>query len=121
MAKTIVKEPYDDYAIPKDTTHLLLNYRDPFGLMIPKDSVKIRATTTRHIVPVVTPINWGFIKYSGYIKNPGSKKLIALLSINGKEEMMTEGETVDNVKLIKNMRDSVKISFNGHLKSISMH
>ncbi len=29
----MVKEPYNDFSIPKDTTHLLLNYRDPFGLV----------------------------------------------------------------------------------------
>ena len=29
---TTSKEPYNDYTIPRDTTRLLLNYRDPFGI-----------------------------------------------------------------------------------------
>ncbi len=68
---------------------------------------------------IVKPaINWSFIKYSGYILNPASKKLIALVSINGKNETLSEGDTKDNVHLIKNMRDSIKISFNGKTKFI---
>ena len=52
-------------------------------------------------------VNWGFVKYSGYILNPDSKKTIALMNINGKSAMMAEGETTDNVKLLKNMHDSL--------------
>src|ERR1700753_1159389 len=32
------KEPLNDYAIQPDTTRLLLNYRDPFGLTKQKDT-----------------------------------------------------------------------------------
>jgi len=114
VAKTAVKEPYDDDKPPKDTIHLLLNYRDPFGLVQFKDTTRAsankRTVTNRTVAPI---FDWSFIKYSGYIRNPGSKKLIAIMSINGESVTMAEGETADKVKLIKNMRDSVKVSFNG--------
>jgi hypothetical protein len=42
---------------------------------------------------VMPPFNWDVIRYSGYIKNPGSKKLIAFMKVNGQEAMMSEGET----------------------------
>jgi hypothetical protein len=117
----VVKELYNDYTTTKDTSHLLLNYRDPFGLKKQADTTQYIAKRS-HRAQVFKPvINWSFIKYSGYIRNPGTKKIIAILSINGKNVMLTEGETSGNVKLLKNMRDSVKINFNGNVKFISMN
>ncbi|MFI5139272.1 MAG: hypothetical protein ACHQIM_15720 [Sphingobacteriales bacterium] len=118
------KEAYNDFAVAKDTTHLLLNYRDPFGLIKQKDTLNLAVKKSYHKSVVSMPqkqaINWGFIQYSGYIRNPGSKKLITLLSINGKNEMLSEGESRGSVKLIKNLRDSIKISFNGKTKFIAI-
>jgi hypothetical protein len=118
------KEPYNDFAILKDTTHLLLNYRDPFDLVKQKDTAAISVKRSVHTIIVPVPVkpvfNWGFIQYSGYVRNPGSKKLITLVSINGQNEMLTEGEMKNQVKLIKNLGDSIKISFNGKTKFITM-
>jgi hypothetical protein len=117
------KEPYNDFAILRDTTHLLLNYRDPFGLIKEKDTVNVSAKRSSRRALISTPkkpvVNWDFIQYSGYIRNPVSKKLITLLSINGKSEMLSNGESRDQVKLIKNLRDSIKISYNGKIKYIA--
>ncbi|MDB5090874.1 MAG: hypothetical protein JWR09_4868 [Mucilaginibacter sp.] len=119
----IKKEAYNDFAIPKDTTHLLLNYRDPFGLAKQKDTAVLSVKGVVHKINPTIPklgINWNFIQYSGYIRNPASKKLITLISINGQNEMLTEGEVKGQVKLIKNMRDSIKISYNGKIKYITI-
>jgi hypothetical protein len=117
------KEAYNDFVIPKDTAHLLLNYRDPFGITRQKDTT-VTAIKKMHIKPaMVIPkpaINWNFIQYSGYIRNPASKKLITLVSINGRNEMLAEGEVKGQVKLLKNMRDSIKISYNGKIKYITI-
>lgn len=118
------KEAYDDYAVLKDTSHLLLNYRDPFGLVKQKDttSIPVKKDYPRKVaIAMPQPaFNWGFIQYSGYIRNPDSKKIITLMSINGKSEMLAEGENRGVVKLIKNLRDSIKISFNGKTKFIAI-
>lgn len=127
-ATVVKKEAFNDYAIPKDTTHLLLNYRDPFSekkidtMVIPArktmDHLKNNFAPAK---PVKPAINWNFIRYTGFINNPGSKKFLAMISINGREVMMAEGETVDQVKLIKNSRDSVKIMYQGATKFITMN
>ena len=119
-ALQVKKEAYNDYAIAKDTTHLLLNYRDPFGLTKQKDTVApVKRTNYKTAIIAPKPVmNWGFIQYSGYIRNPSNKKLITLVSINGRSEMLVEGQVKDNVKLIKNLRDSIKISYNGKIKFI---
>jgi len=117
------KEPYNDFTIPKDTTKLLLNYRDPFGLVKFKDTVALTVSSHHKGTVQLNPkpaINWSFIQYSGYIRNPSSKKLIAFVSINGKNETFAEGDTKDQVKLIKNLRDSIKISYNGQIKFIAI-
>jgi hypothetical protein len=117
------KEAYDDFEIPKDTTHLLLNYRDPFGIAKQKDTVMV-TVKKEHLkmnsVIQKPAINWNFIRYSGYIRNPASKKLITMMSINGQTEMFTEGEVKEQVKLLKNMRDSIKVSYNGKVKYITI-
>jgi hypothetical protein len=121
--KQTPKEPYNDYALPKDTAHLLLNYRDPFGLIKFRDTatipVKRFSRNSITSAPAKLALNWSFIKYSGYIHNPASKKLIALVSVNGKNVLLSEGQTKEQVRLIKNMGDSIKISFNGQTKFIT--
>lgn len=117
------KEPFRDYAATADTVHLKLNYRDPFGLQKKADTTEIPVRQIAHISlpqPAKPAFNWSFIKYSGFIRNPGSKKLIAILSVNGKNVMMAEGESAEQVKLLKNLKDSVKIAFNGKTKFITM-
>jgi len=119
----IKKEAYNDFAIPKDTSHLLLNYRDPFGITQQKDTAVLPVKKMVHRISPIMPkpvFNWNFIQYSGYIRNPASKKLITLISINGQNEMLTEGEVKRQVKLIKNMHDSIKISYNGKIKYITI-
>lgn len=115
------KEAYNDFTIPKDTTKLLLNYRDPFGLTKQKDTAMSIIKLSKHLntPAMVKPgINWSFITYSGYIRNPASKKLVALVSINGQNLTLAEGETKNQVKLIKNLRDSIKIGYQGKIKFI---
>lgn len=118
----IDKGPYNDFAITPDTTHLLLNYRDPFGLVKMKDTaaITVRRNIKKERIPAAKPaINWDFIQYSGYILNPASKKLITLISVNGRMATLNEGATFENVKLIRNLRDSIKISYGGVIKTIN--
>lgn len=126
VTTTRVKEAYNDFSLPKDTAKLLLNYRNPFGPVKVRDTVvskpeKPALNKTAAVPPVVKPaINWSFINYSGYICNPSTKKLIALVSINGQSTTLAEGESKNQVKLIKNLRDSIKISYEGKTKFIAI-
>jgi hypothetical protein len=124
MPSAIKKEAYNDYELPKDTSHLLLNYRDPFGLEKPKDTLEHmarRKVIANSLQTAAKPVfNWGIIQYSGFIRNPNTNKLVTMISINGKNELLAEGETKNQLKLIKNMGDSVKISYNGKTKFITI-
>jgi len=119
----MVKEPYNDYTMAKDTGHLQLNYKDPFLTQKQKDTLEHPVKKSAEKAVPIKPLpamNWNFIKYSGYIHNPGSKNLVALLTINGKSVMMSEGETTEQVKLVKNLKDSIQIAFNGKTTYIKM-
>lgn len=109
------EKAYNDFEFKKDTTKLNLHYRDPFKLssVHTADTTKRQPVTRARIIPAPAPvrIDWSFIKYSGYIANPVTKKIISILTINGKSAMLREGESAGQVKLLKNLRDSVKISF----------
>lgn len=123
MAHTVIaKEPLNDYELVKDTATLKLNYRDPFALLPSRENVPVSVSKpagqlvapVRHILPELSAkpaVNWSFIRYSGFIRNPHTKKLIALVSIGSKSLMLSEGETAEQVKLLKNMKDSIRIAY----------
>jgi hypothetical protein len=119
------KPPADDYALSRDTTRLQLNYRDPFSGKKPRDTSGTPDIKPARVpLPFLVPqplIDWSTIRYSGYMRNPGSKKLIALLRVNGKNLMLAEGEQAEKVKLLKNLRDSVKVDYRGNTRYIRMN
>lgn len=125
------KRAYDDYSSRPDTGKLLLNYRDPFGVTPAKDtstSVKVvraafntaamRVPAVRNNVPA---FDWSTIRYSGFIRNPDTKRLISVMSIQGRSVMLQEGETQADLKLLKNLKDSVKISYRGISRFIKLN
>jgi hypothetical protein len=117
------KEAYNDFSIPKDTGKLALNYRDPFGLTPLKDTTGSHSKGIPVKVGVVSAkpaANWSFITYLGYVRNPVSKKIVALVTINGQNVTLGEGETKSQVRLLKNLRDSIKISYQGKTKFIAL-
>lgn len=119
-----VKGSMVDYAVQKDTARLLLNYRDPFSTkkseLVETQAIQPVEKILRAVSPKA-PINWSVIRYSGFVNNPGSKKLIAMISVNGKELMLSEGETGEQVRLVKNLRDSIKVTYQGVTKFITLN
>lgn len=118
----ISHEPYDRYVEKKDTFVLKLNYRDPFGgksvaAVIPESKVKTSDFPVP-VKPAPLPPNWSTIKYTGYIINPKTKKTVSIVAVNGSERMIAEGESFQGVKLIKNKRDSILVSWLGKQKYI---
>lgn len=118
----VKQEPYDQYLEKNDTFKLALNYRDPFlgGVShVPENTGTVTAAPVNfNPPPPPPPIDWGVIKYSGYVTNPASKKLVAILVVNGKEQMTAEGQTFEGVKLLQNRKDSILVSWQGKKKYI---
>ena len=122
IAKT-VHEPYDRYVVKNDTFHLAVNYRDPFLGKAVTLVQELKPSVAPRVIqpmpkPVPPPLNWETIRYSGYVTNPITKKMIAILTVNGMERMTAEGESFQGVKLLKNKKDSILVSWMGKQKYI---
>ncbi len=119
----VAQEPYDQYLVKNDTFKLALNYRDPFLGGISHVSENVEPVTATPVnfnppPPPPPPIDWSIIKYSGYVVNPATKKLVAILVVNGREQMTAEGQTFEGVKLLQNRKDSILVSWQGKKKYI---
>ena len=123
-----VNESLDDYKF-KDTFKLALNYRDPFlGNLLnkietaPVENIAENSSAVAFIrpKPIKPQINWEMIKYNGCIINPLGKRVVAIMIINGKEQMLLEGQTADGVKLLKNYKDSIKVYYQSQIKFIRL-
>jgi hypothetical protein len=106
-----------------DSIVMELNYRDPF--MESNNEPVVDVQTTIVIPQPATTIkkkviNWAEITYKGYITNPASKKKIAIVFINGKETMLTEGQTVNGLKLLRYLGDSIKVNYQNETKFINL-
>lgn len=119
----VIHEPYDQYLPKNDTFRLALNYRDPFLGEVyvapqPKTQAAVVQMNLNPPPPPPAPVDWSFIKYSGYMINPKTKKLVSIMVVNEKERMVAEGESLDGVKLLRNKKDSILVSWHGKQKYI---
>lgn len=120
-------ESLDEYRM-KDTLVLSLKYRDPFSgrQMQVTTAPSAPAATEHQVMPIsnsLAPepeVNWSVIQYTGYIVNPEIKRIVALMTIQGKEYMLSEGQQAGGVKILKNNRDSVKVSYSGKTKFLKV-
>lgn len=114
-------EPFDQYLAKPDTFRLALNYRDPF--LDRRTAVVVENPVVKNILPMkpiimAPPINWGSIRYTGRFVNPGTKKTVVIISVNGKEQMIESGAVFEGVKLLKITPDSILVSWQGKQKYI---
>jgi hypothetical protein len=93
---------------------LSANYRDPFLGTVRAEGVtpkkKTGAPLKKAVVPAV-PFDWSFIRYFGLIKNSSTGKKVALVSMHDQQRMLAEGEVWGDLKCLKNLKDSVFISY----------
>lgn len=101
---------------------LLANYADPFGAEGEeelnknfKDSSKNSANSLQEKAvldnrTVIKP-DLSFIQYKGMITNPVSKKRIAIISINGKDEFVGPKTRINNIKVNTIQQDKISIIY----------
>ncbi|MFC3197342.1 hypothetical protein ACFOET_06935 [Parapedobacter deserti] len=114
-AKRPAAEPHVD-----DT--LLLDYRDPF-LGAPDDEV----AATEEYLPMdngypeeIPYVDWSQVRYYGLVSGHGAGKTVALVHINGRDYMLKPGESVDGFTLLGSMTNTVKMSHQGQVASITI-
>lgn len=108
-------------ATEPDTFSIHANYRDPFlGKLLSKKPVVKKSKKPKKVLkkpPVV--IRWPSITYGGMVRNQQSQKMVAMVKISGKDNLMKEGEELDGIQLVKVYRDSIQLGFQGEKKMIT--
>jgi len=98
---------------------LKANYTDPFsGKSFRKEHFSGEPRKKQVVKQPVQPkeevkIDFSFISYLGLIKNQANQKEVALVSVQGKEYMVSEGDQINDISFIKNFKDSIKVSYMG--------
>lgn len=99
-----------------DSFELIANYRDPFLgraiQQIPTVTAAVRTTQTEK--PIITklepPVNtWPEIRYGGFVKKSGQENGAGFLIVNGSSEIVTRGQTIQNITIVQLWRDSVQV------------
>lgn len=105
-----------------DDDTLLLNYRDPFLSDVQEviDMEDDSVIMDYEYVEEAPYVDWSQVQYLGSVNNSGSGKAIALVSINGREYMLTSGETVDGFTLLKQNGSSISMSCLGQVTTVAM-
>lgn len=118
------REPYFnmvDHA--HDQVKLDMNHGNPFQnvAFVEKDIPEVPASKALEIKSVPKPkVNWAGISYKGQIYNSTEKKHVAIIAINGKEVMLSEGEGADGLKFIKRTGDSIKVEYQHAITYLSI-
>ncbi len=95
-----------------DTFSITAVNRDPFlGTLQVKKEVKAKKTITGQI-------EWKPILYHGNISKRNTKTHIFIISIDGQQFLMKQGQVLNNIKLISGNSKQIKISFKGSHKII---
>lgn len=96
-----------------DTFSIIANYRDPFlgKIQAPKPKpIKTKKKPTPVIKKLEPILRWPTIIYGGMIKNQKTSKLIAMIKINGRDNLMSVGNVVSEVRLVKVYPDSIEVA-----------
>ena len=111
----------------EDTFSLLANYNDPFlapDMMYADDMVFPQSKGEVDTAPRKTPpppevIDISFIRYIGMIQNTTRKVKAAVLIIRGKEILMTEGQTAENITVLNISKSGITIRYKNKKMIIS--
>ena len=121
-AKAEVKQEVKITEIKKETFLLVANYRDPFLGKKARSRIKktVAGTSERTTVSTVkTTKNWPSISYKGMIKNNNSEKKVGIFNVNGKEYLIKEKETVNEITFLSINKSKVSVRYQIELKTIT--
>ncbi|NQX52071.1 hypothetical protein HQN86_00445 [Pedobacter panaciterrae] len=112
--------PADKTVLPKlypDTFKLLPEYPDPFTGERSKLPDTIKRLTARQridaipVTPFPDPVKE--MKYLGFVADSRGAHRVAIISCQGQDRMLKEGDTINKVKVKKIGKDAVMVSYMG--------
>lgn len=98
-----------------DTFSIHPKERDPFlGHLYIKKKLKLRVVKTS----VNKELVWPSILYHGMISKQSGKEALYIVSINGQQQILKTGQSIDGVTLKKANKTEIQISFKGKRKTV---
>ena len=101
----------------RDTFQLKAIKRDPFlgTYKVKKEKTK-SIQPTRKTIKVKKNIVWPKISYLGYVKSNTNKSKLGLVRINNKLHKVRKSQTIDQIQVVKILKDSIAMKLNGSLE-----
>ena len=96
-----------------DTFSIIAEYRDPFLGRIRSSKPKTVQSKKKPTPIKKKPepiLRWPSITYGGMIRNQKTGKLVAMIKINGKDNLLSVGNVVSEVRLVQVYPDSIKVA-----------
>ncbi|MDC8005217.1 hypothetical protein POV27_14240 [Aureisphaera galaxeae] len=103
---------------PKEEFSLLAVESDPFlGTVYKKKRKKTSGATSS---APKKDIAWPTIQYLGLVADGGSSDKVFIISINGQQQLIRSGETLENVKVIRGNKEKITLRFEGQTQEFSI-
>ena len=108
----------------QDTFSLNVSHRDPFmssvAIMEPELSQDVSPALPNVKIISKPVVNWSAISYKGQIYNKVEKKHVAIIGVNGKEVLLSEGQRAEGLRFVKRNGDSIKVEYQNAVTYLSI-
>jgi hypothetical protein len=101
-----------------DTFSIKANYRDPFLVSTPLKKIVTQLPPKKVNPPPVPAKPWPELSYGGMIRNEKTNQQLALLTINGRSELVSAGKVYEELEVKKIFKDSIQLGFGKELKMV---
>ncbi len=114
----------------EDVFVLLANYRDPFlggtssaisnsnsgNTNFSNNTTTVQIKRQPKVEIKKEPTDWSFLDYIGIVNNKETNKQVGLLIISGKEYMVNDKDIINEVIVLKKVKDSIWVEYRGEKK-----
>lgn len=101
----------------KDTFSIQNNYRDPFLGKLPEQKAQPVVQQVRKPV-IKDSIIFPTVAYQGMVQNAAGKEAVFSVSVNGVASILSVGQSIQEVSLIKGNAQEITVSYKGKRKII---
>jgi hypothetical protein len=94
-----------------DTIRLSFQYNDPFLHNLRENTVA-KPTANENVVrkPNIV-VAWPKVEYRGSVGKHSQSKYLGLIKLSGKENLISEGDVIENMRVLNVTPDSVELEF----------
>lgn len=108
------------FEIPKyqerDTFSLVAIEQDPFLGTITRKKTSRNGGRKQ----AKTTVEWPTTSYEGFVADDKGRTTVFVITVNGEQHLLKQGELAQNVKLIRGSKQSIQLQFEGQRKTFTL-